>query len=78
MTEDRIFTRYKNRLMNEGTQGQTRYNVVQYLCRGAGIDPVEMAAALIREGCYIAFDDSSISQAENNANKKAVERLLRK
>ena len=67
----RIFDHYKNRLTKEGN-GKTRFNVIQYLCGFPGINPCEMAAALITDGVDVAFDDSSISKAANEAHKKAV------
>ena len=73
----RIFDHYKKRLMGEmGETGKTRFNVIQYLCGFPGINPFEMAAALVSEGCEIAFDDSAISQKENETYKKAVLKLV--
>ena len=67
--EKRIFDHYKNRLA-EGNE--TRFNVIQYLCSFPKINPYEMAAALLSDGCKISFDDSSISQAANEAHKRTV------
>ena len=69
----RIFDHYKSRLTKEGN-GKTRFNVIQYLCQFPmpHIDPYEMAAALIKDGVDVAFDDSSISKAANEAHRKAV------
>ena len=67
----RIFDHYKNRLTKEGN-GKTRFNVIQYLCGFPGLNPYEMATALIKDGVDVAFDDSSISKAANEAHRKAV------
>lgn len=76
-----IFQAYKRRIMTEGlkpgeVKQSTRYNVIQYLCSFPHLDPDEMAAAIIREGVTVAFDDSSISQRENAAHERRVRRLL--
>lgn len=55
----------------------TRYNVVQYLCSFPGFDPDEMAAALIREGVEVRFDDSSISAADNAKHQRRIMRIVR-
>jgi hypothetical protein len=70
-SEKKIFNHYKNRL---NTGGRTRFNVIQYLCKFPGIDPYEMAATLIKEGCQVVFDDSSISMTQNEAHERAVKR----
>ena len=70
----RIFDHYKNRLTKEGN-GQTRFNVIQYLCGFPGINPYEMAAALIKDGVDVAFDDSSISRAANEAHQRSVAKM---
>ena len=71
MKNQRIFDHYKARLTKEGN-GKTRFNVIQYLCGFPGINPYEMAAALIKDGVDVVFDDSSISKAANEAHRKAV------
>jgi len=52
----------------------TRYSVVQYLCSFSKLDPDEIAAALIREGIEVRFDDSSISAADNAKHQRRVMR----
>ena len=65
MYTDKTFECYKNRLIYEGGERQDiRYNGIQYLCSFPGIDPDEMAAALLQEGRDVLFDDSSISAAQ--------------
>lgn len=81
LSKAEMFEAYKRRIMTEGLrQGEvtraTRYNVIQYLCSFPHIDPDEMAAAVIREGIEVKFDDSSISQRENAAHQRRVMRLV--
>ena len=81
ISREAMFEAYKRRIMTDGAQpGKikqwTRYNVVQYLCSFPALDADEMAAAVIREGVTVAFDDSSISQRENAAHERRVRRLL--
>ena len=76
-----MFEAYKRRLMTEGVPAGeakrwTRYNVVQYLCSFPALDADEMAAALIREGVEIKFDDSSISATDNAKHQRRVMRLV--
>lgn len=79
----RIFEAYKKRLcdpviLSDGTViSDVRYNVIQYLCKFPGIEPVEMAAAIISDGFNVLFDDSSISKSENEKNRRAVYKLAR-
>jgi len=77
-----MFEAYKRHIMTDDTQpGKikqwTRYNVVQYLCSFMMLDPDEMAAALIREGVDVRFDDSSISAADNAKHQRRVMRIVR-
>ena len=55
----------------------TRYSVVQYLCSFSKLDPDEIAAALIREGIEVRFDDSSISAADNAKHQRRVMQIVR-
>ena len=76
------FEAYKRRIMTEGlkpgeVKQSTRYNVIQYLCSFPKLDPDEMAAALMREGVEIRFDDSSISAADNAKHQRRVMRIVR-
>jgi hypothetical protein len=82
ISREAIFEAYKHRLMTEGAQpGEikqwTRYNVVQYLCSFPVLDADEMAAALIREGVDVRFDDSSISASDNAKHQHRVMRIVR-
>lgn len=82
VSKETMFEAYKRRLMTDDTQpGKvkqwTRYNVIQYLCSFPKLDPDEMAAALIREGIEIRFDDSSISVADNAKHQRRVMRIVR-
>ena len=75
---ERIFNHYKDRFIKEsGEKKATRFIVIQYLCQFPGINSVEMAAALIKNGMTVAFDDNSISTAENQAFKRKVNKLLK-
>lgn len=74
--EKRMFEFYKNDLERLGKEGGwVRMNVVEYTCSFPGIDPYKMAAAIISDGFEVLFDDSSISQKENERKRKAVEKL---
>ena len=80
ISREAMFEAYKRRLMSEGAQpGEvkqwTRYNVVQYLCSFPALDADEMAAALMREGVEIRFDDGSISAADNAKHQRRVMRI---
>ena len=82
ISREAMFEAYKRRIMTDGAQpGKikqwTRYNVVQYLCNVPKFDPDEMAAALIREGVDVRFDDSSISAADNAKHQRRVMRIVR-
>src|SRR5690606_20129709 len=55
----------------------TRYSVVQYLCSFSKLDPDEIAAALIREGIEVRFDNSNISAADNAKHQRRVMRIVR-
>lgn len=71
--ENRIFNVYKNNLMKLGEErGQLRMIAIEYVCRFPQIDPFEMAKQLVSEGFDIVFDDSSISQKENERKKRKV------
>lgn len=71
--EVRIFNLYKNNLMK---YNPCRFNVVEYLCSFPKIDPYLMAASLIESGIEIVYDDSSISEAENEKKQRKVKRFL--
>jgi len=82
VSKEAMFEIYKRHLMTDSAQpGKvkqwTRYNVVQYLCSFPKLDPDEMAAALVREGVEIRFDDSSISAADNAKHQRRVMRIVR-
>lgn len=75
--EKRIFEFYKNDLERGGEKmGQVRMNVIEYVCSFPKINPYKMAASLIFDGFNVVFDDSSISQKENERKQKAVEKLI--
>lgn len=55
-----------------------RYNVIQYVCVYACIDPDEMAVCLLRAGFLIEYDDSSISRKQNEKHYNRVMDKYRK
>lgn len=74
--EKRMFEFYKSDLERLGKEvGFVRMNVVEYVCSFPEINPYKMAATLIFDGFKVVFDDSSISQKENERKRKAVEKL---
>lgn len=82
LSKEQMFDAYKRRIMTEGLRpGEVRlairYNVIQYLCSFPHLDPDDMAAAVIREGIEVKFDDSSISAADNAKHKRRVMRLVK-
>ena len=72
LTEQQMFDHYKKRIESGAPDHRTRFNVIQYLCSFPKINPYEMAAAVIGDGFHVAFDDSSISTAENRRNRQRV------
>ena len=74
--KSRIFEHYKQYIkkpVNKG--GCIRFIVIEYIVRLTDIDPFKMAAELKKDGYSIAFDDSSISERENERKRKAVEKI---
>lgn len=74
--KSRIFEHYKQYIkkpVNKG--GCIRFIVIEYIVRLTDIDPLKMAAELKKDGYIIAFDDSSISESENERKRKAVEKI---
>lgn len=76
LTDQQMFIHYRNRIESEAPNHKTRFNVVQYLCSFPKIDSYKMAAVLMQDGFSIAFDDSSISTAENQRNRRCVYELV--
>ena len=77
LSKEELFQSYKKDLSKENLRGEIRYNVIQYLCHFPKIDPDEMAASLIKDGHNVVFDDSSISQKENNIIKNRVASIVK-
>ena len=74
--EKRMFEFYKNDLERLGEEmGQVRMNVIEYVCSFPKIDPYKMAASIVSDGFKVVFNDSSISQKENERKRKTVEKL---
>ena len=74
--KSRIFEHYKQYIkkpVNKG--GCIRFIVIEYVVRLTDIDPFKMAAELKKDGYIIDFDDSSISERENERKRKAVEKI---
>lgn len=74
---ERIFDFYKRDLikLTNNNAKPIRFNCIEYTCSSSKINPFEMAKALKNDGYNIVFDDSSISQKENDRKRKAVEKL---
>ena len=71
--EDRIFESYKKDLLRlHGEHGRIRMITIEYVCRFPKIDPYSMARSLVKSGCSIVFDDSSISLKENQKKLRRV------
>ncbi len=73
--ENRMFESYKKRFLEEckaDNDNKIRFISIEYLCSFPKIDPVEMAKGLISSGCEILFDDTSISQVENDKKRNKV------
>ena len=74
--EKRMFEFYKKDLERIGKKmGQVRMIVIEYVCNFPKINPYKMAASIVSDGYKVVFDDSSISQKENERKQKAVEKL---
>lgn len=74
--EKRMFEFYKNDLEKIVEEiGQVRMNVIEYVCSFPKINPYKMAASIVFDGFKVVFDDSSISQKENERKRKTVEKL---
>ena len=74
--EKRIFEFYKKDIEKLGKEiGQVRMNVIEYVCSFHKINAYKMAASIVLDGFKVVFDDSSISQKENEKKRKAVEKL---
>lgn len=74
--KSRIFEHYKQYIkkpVNKG--GCIRFIVIEYVCRFADINAFKMGAELKKDEYIIAFDDSSISERENERKRKAVEKI---
>lgn len=74
--KSRIFEHYKQYIkkpVNKG--GCIRFIVIEYVCRFADINAFKMGAELKKDGYIIVFDDSSISERENERKRKAVEKI---
>ena len=70
----RIFEHYYERIIKEKyyPDRPIRYSVIEYMCYFPKINPVYMARRLANSGYEIAFDDTSITQSENNKKRMEV------
>lgn len=73
--EQRIFNFYKKDLEKLAINKEIRFLCIEYVCYFPKINPYKMAASIIFDGFNVVFDDSSISQKENERKQKAVEKL---
>lgn len=72
-TKESTFNFYRDRLIESHERhGQLRMIAIEYLCSFPGIDPIEMARSLAKDGFRIVFDDSSISAWQNELKRKRV------
>lgn len=70
----KIFEHYYERLCknNYYADRPIRYSVIEYLCSFPKINPVYMARELNDKGYEIVFNDTSITQSENNKKRREV------
>ena len=75
--KERIFNFYKRDLikLTDNNTRPIRFICVEYVCSFPKINPFEMAKALKNDGYNLVFDDSSISQKENDRKRKAAEKF---
>ena len=73
--EQRIFNFYKKDLEKLAINKEIRFLCIEYVCSFPKINPYKMAALIVSDGFKVVFDDSSISQKENERKQKAVEKL---
>lgn len=71
----RIFNHYEKDLEKLGEEhGQIRMLVIEYVCSFPKINPFEMAKSLKDNGYNVIFDDSSISNIENEKKRRKFEK----
>lgn len=71
--DNKIYDCYRReliRLHDKNSEYGLRMIAIEYLCQFPGIDPIEMARSLIADGYKVVFDDSSISQKENERKRR--------
>ena len=94
MTREEMFQSYKADLLRQARKtnaadrffdgtvppitGWTRYGVIQYVCSFPNLDPVRMAAAIMREGIKVYFDNMNISDRENKAQERAAMKEMKR
>lgn len=72
--EFRIFNFYKKEFEKlSGESRKIRMICIEYTCSFPKINAYKMASALLSSGYNIVFDDSSISERENDKKRKKVE-----
>ena len=70
----RIFNFYKKELEKLSEEsGKIRMVCIEYVCSFPKINAYKMASTLLASGYNIVFDDSSISERENDKKRKKVE-----
>lgn len=80
MNQDRLFQNCKLQLMRTAettTPGKIRFIVIQYLCSFSRISAYDMAVSLANDGFEILFDNSAISKAEREAERRKFNRALK-
>ena len=73
--DDVAFRHTKARFMSMSIKDnmKCRYNVIEYVCSFSEVNPIAVAASLMKHKVVIVYDDASISFNENTAKRKAVE-----
>ena len=72
--ENRIFNFYKKELEKLSREdGKIRMLCVEYVCSFPNINAYKMASVLLSAGYNIVYNDSSISERENDKKRKKVE-----
>lgn len=80
MSQDLLFQYCKRELVQSATMttpGRIRFIAVQYLCSFSRISPYDMAVSLANDGFEILFDNSAISKAEREAERRKFNRALK-
>lgn len=77
--KERILNLYKKDLIKTAfEEGKVRFICIEYLCKNSmHLNAYDMAVSILKDGYKILFDDSSITQKENEIKKRKVEKLYK-